>query len=129
MDTITSPGMSARETGSFHARQTAGRTPTSNVSVSAIQPPDTVQQLADTANCNIKTSAADGRDATNLETTALQDGRPSNSIGIATAELSVREDNDRAGLPPDSLRVWPVAVGRGAGYPGVPGGSAESLHL
>jgi len=56
MDTITSPGASARETGSFHARQTTGRTPTSNVSVSAIQPPDTVQQLADAVNSNSEPS-------------------------------------------------------------------------
>ena len=56
MDTITSPGASARQTGWFHDRQTAGRTPTSNVGVSAIQPPDTVQQLADAVKSNSEPS-------------------------------------------------------------------------
>jgi len=78
MDTNTGPGVSASGTDPFHARQTAGRTPTSSLhvskNVSDIQPPDTDQQLADTVNSSVKTSAASGRDVRDVEASACRFG-------------------------------------------------------
>jgi len=58
MDLNTGPGVSARDTGPFHARQTAVRTPASslnaNQGMSDIQPPDTDQQLASTETSNVE---------------------------------------------------------------------------
>ena len=128
MDTNMGPGVSASGTDPFHARQTAGRTPTSSLhvskNVSDIQPPDTDQQLADTVNNSVKTSAADGRDVHYVEASASRFGR-SSKTGIASsivksAETSVTEDNDQTGLPPDSgygPSLW-------TGELGTPDGSA-----
>jgi len=74
--------------------------------VSDIQPLDTDQQLADTVNSSVKTSAANGRDVRDVEASAFRFGR-SSKTGIAgsiakSAETSVTEDNDQTGLPPDS---------------------------
>ena len=116
MDTNTGPGVSASGTDPFHARQTAGRSPTSSLhvskNVSDIQPPDTDQQLADTVNNSVKTSAADGRDVHYVEASASRFGR-SSKTGIASsivksAETSVTEDNDQTGLPPDTATVGMV---------------------
>ena len=115
MDLSTGPGVPASGTDPSHTRYTAGRTHGSSLSarkeVSDIQPPDTVQQLANT-------------ETSKIEVPAPREGRPSRpSIADSTtvsAKTSVTDDDDRtAGLPPDDSvydpSLWTGELGTRAG--------------
>jgi len=119
IDLSTGLEVPASGTGQSHARYTAGRTPGSSLNaskeVSDIQPPDTVQQLANTEASKMEVPASHiGRI-----------GRPSKpSIADSTtvpAKTSVTEDSDRtAGLPPDDSgygpSLWTGELGTRDGY-------------
>ena len=86
MGTISGPEVPACGTGPIHARHTAGRTPTSNVSVPVIQPLGTDQQLGDAVNSNVTVTAADGQAARDVEAPDHRNGQPATDT-----ESSVRE--------------------------------------
>jgi len=101
MDLNTGPGVSARYTGPFHARQTAVRTPASslnaNKGVSDIQPPDTDRQLASPETSNVEGPAPNAGQSPKTPT----ETRP------ASVQVTVTEDRARSGRPLDDSGYGP----------------------